>query len=211
MTVTVAEPKIRVPYVIARSGEIVNQHPRFVSKLGGGLRLAYDRPRPNDWAHGVLRVRVRTTREGQPQWRLLNTRRQWECMEKNLCQVCGEVATDPVSGRIPWIMTETAFRDVPGEPGNGYTSAPATCRACIGDALALCPRLHISSAVCTVAYAEPVAVLAEVFQPGPGRRAVHTGEHNVFVRLDDEVLLPRVLATQLIVKVHDLQPAPLLA
>ncbi|MEV4753270.1 hypothetical protein AB0K21_43595 [Streptosporangium sp. NPDC049248] len=128
-------------------------------------------------------------------------------MEKLRCQVCGKVATDPATGRTPWIMTDTAFREIPGDSTGGLTSAPPTCWACVPEALATCPQLRVSSTVCTVARAEPAAVLADMFTPGPGRRAVPTGEYSVEVSLNDEALLPYALATQLIVQVHDLQPA----
>ncbi|MBB2915055.1 hypothetical protein FHS43_006370 [Streptosporangium becharense] len=200
--------RLRIPYVIAHAGEAVPQRLRFVRRPLGGLRLAYDDPRRGDEAYGVLRVRVRGTRQGAPQWRMLNTLRQWRCMERHLCQVCGEPATDPASGRIPWIMTDTAFRELPDDPTGGLTSAPPTCEACIPEALATCPQLHISSAVCTAARSEPAAVLADMFTPGPNGRAVHTGEHNVEISLKDETLLPYALATQLVVQVHDLRPAP---
>lgn len=96
-------------------------------------------------------------------------------------QVCGQAATDPGTGRIPWIMTDTAFRELPEDPAGGLTSAPPTCRACIPEALATCPQLGISSTVCTVARAQPAAVLADMFTPGPGQRAIPTGEHSVSV------------------------------
>ncbi|WP_329084105.1 hypothetical protein [Streptosporangium sp. NBC_01469] len=205
-----APTQLRVPYVIAHADEVAPQRLRFARRPLGGLRLAYDDPRRGDMACGVLRVRVLNNRQGPPQWRKLNTLRQWRCMEKLLCQVCGRAATDPGTGRIPWIMTDTAFRELPEDPAGGLTSAPPTCRACIPEALATCPQLRISQVVCTVARAEPAAVLADMFTPGPGLRATPTGEHNVEISLGDEVLLPYALATQLIVQVHDLQPVPYL-
>ncbi|MER5644103.1 hypothetical protein [Streptosporangium sp. NPDC002524] len=202
-----AATQLRVPYVIAHADEAVPQRLRFARHPLGRLRLAYDDPRRGDMAHGVLRARVLNNQRGAPQWRKLNTLRQWRCMVKNLCQVCGQVATDPETGRISWIMTDTAFRDIPDVANSGYTSAPATCRACIPASLSMCPQLHVSSAVYTVARSEPAAVLADMFGPGPGGLAVHTGEHNVLVGLNEPHLLRNALATQLIVQVHDLQPA----
>ncbi|GAA4192553.1 hypothetical protein GCM10022252_34120 [Streptosporangium oxazolinicum] len=206
-----ASAPLRVPYVIAHAEEAVPQRLRFVRRPLGRLRLAYDDPRRGDMVDGVLRARVLTNRRGAPQWRMLNTLRQWRCMVRDLCQVCGQAATDPGTGRIPWIMTATAFRDIPDVPDSGYTSAPATCRACIPESLSMCPQLHVSSAVYTVARSEPAAVLADMFRPGSDGRPVHTGEHNVLVGLNEPHLLRRALATQLIVQVHDLRPAPHLA
>jgi hypothetical protein len=202
---------LRVPYVIAHADEAVPQLLTFASRRRLGECLAYDNPRQGDVVRGVLRARVLDTREGAPQWRMLNTVRQWSCMEHDLCQVCGEDATDPETGRISWITTATAFQDISEVSNSGYTSAPATCRACILDSLTMCPRLHVSSAVWTVARSEPAAVLADRFAPGPSGRAVHTGEHNVFIGLDELRLLRSALATQLVVRIEDMRPAPHLA
>lgn len=49
-------------------------------------------------------------------------------------------------------------------------------------------------------------MLADMFKPGPGRRAIPTGERNVEISLGNDALIPYALATQLIVQVHDLQP-----
>ncbi|MER5651219.1 hypothetical protein [Streptosporangium sp. NPDC002524] len=200
--------QLRVPYVIAHAAEIAPQPLTFVRRPLGGLRLAYNNERRGDRVKGVLRVRVLNNQRGAPQWRKLNTLRQWRCMEKLLCQVCGQAATDPTTGRIPWITTDSAFRELPEDPTGGLTSAPPTCWACIPEALATCPQLHISQAVGTVARAEPAAVLADMFTPGPSRRALHTGEHNVEISLGEDTLLTHALATQLIVQIHDFQPAP---
>ncbi|MGC5012981.1 hypothetical protein ACLQ2R_19640 [Streptosporangium sp. DT93] len=205
---TAAAPTaLRVPYVIAHADEAAPQPLWFTQRPLAGPRLAYDDPRRGDVVRGVLRARVLNNRRGAPQWRKLNTLRQWRCMERLLCQVCGGVATDPATGRIPWIMTATAFRTLPDDSAGGLTSAPPTCSACIPEALATCPQLHISSTVCTVARAEPAAVLADMFVPGQGGRAVPTGEYSVEVGLSEEALIPYALATQLIVRVYDLQTA----
>ncbi|SDH08960.1 hypothetical protein SAMN05421505_11184 [Sinosporangium album] len=194
---------LRVPHVIAYSEEAVPQHLAFRRSAMQEPYLSYPNPRGTDWALGVLRARVRGNRRGQPQWRFMNTARQWRCMVKGLCQVCGQPAIDP-DGRLPWIITETAYRQL----GDGHhTSAPATCRHCIPESLASCPQLRKSGEVYTAASAEPSAVLADMFAPGPGGRAVHTGEHNVFVSLEWTDLVRSALATQLIVRLHDLRPA----
>ncbi|WP_030907416.1 hypothetical protein [Streptosporangium amethystogenes] len=201
--------RLRVPYVIAHADEALPHPLVFVRRPFTTPRLAYVTPRPGDRAdNGVLRARILDNRQGAPLWRMLNTARQWRCMERVLCQVCGQEATDPETGRIPWVITATAFRAIRGVEGSGYTSAPATCRDCIPEALATCLQLRKSSAVATAARSEPAAILADIFRPGPGRTAIHTDRHNVFVGLDETALLRRVLATQLIVRLHDLQPAP---
>ncbi|GII90631.1 hypothetical protein [Sinosporangium siamense] len=204
MTSAAVQSTLRVPHVIAYSEEAVPQHLAFRRSAVREPYLAYTDPRGTDWALGVLRARVRGNRRGQPQWKLLNTLRQWRCMIKDLCQVCGGRAADPETGRLWWIITETAYRQL----GDGHhTSAPATCRARIPESLASCPRLRESGDVFTAASAEPSAVLADMFAPGPQGRAVHTGEHNVFVSLEWTDLLRSALATQLVVRLHDLRPA----
>ncbi|WP_329093649.1 MULTISPECIES: hypothetical protein [unclassified Streptosporangium] len=72
--------QLRVPYVIAHADEVAPQRLRFARRPLGGLRLVYDDPRRGDMACGVLRVRVLNNRQGPPQWRKLNTLRQWRCM-----------------------------------------------------------------------------------------------------------------------------------
>lgn len=133
-------------------------------------------------------------------------------MERNLCQVCGLPATDPKTSRIPWITTATAFREIPDRPDSGLTSAPATCAECIPESLATCPQLHVSSAVWTVARCEPAAILADMYRPGlNGKSVVHTGERNFFIDLNESGLLRYALATQLVIRIEDMQPAPHLA
>ncbi len=203
------QPKLRVPFVIAYSGELVSTPIGFVKRSIGGVRLSYRLSQRGDVVSGVLRARCLQTRAGLPQWRLLNTRRQWAAMERLLCQVCGEPAPDD-DGRIPWIMTATAFREI--DETSGLTSAPPTCRTCIPEALDSCPRLGISSAVYTAGRSHVAAVLADMYTPGPRcgaglYQAVPTGEHNVEVSFSRADLLPYALATQLIVQVDDLQPA----
>jgi hypothetical protein len=195
---------LRVPRVIAWSGEAVDQKLLFEEhRASGGFRLTHaSHVRDTDWKYGVLRPRVKDAwGSGEPLWRMLNSRRQWRYMEQNKCQVCSKPAADP-DGRIPWVITETGYR---ATADAGLTNAPATCRACMPEALALCPQLRKSSAVYTVAAAEPVAVLAETFEPGPNLEAVKTG-HNVQVDLDEFARLPYVLATQLVVRLEDLRP-----
>jgi hypothetical protein len=209
MTVTpVTRTDLRVPYVIAYSGEAIPQQLTFQSRTPGGARLSYVDSHRGDEVQGVLRARVRENRTGSPQWRKLNTLRQWRCMEKALCQVCGRPATDAHTGRILWIITATAFRQIVGHTNMGYTNAPPTCLTCIPEALATCPQLHTSADIYSVGRSDPAAILADMFVPGLNRRAVPTGEHNVFVHLSWTDLLPYALATQLIVRLHDLQPLP---
>src|SRR5437868_2852855 len=188
-----ARTSLRVPYVIAYSGELVTDPLRFTRTPLGEPRLSYETTRAGDWWGGVLRARAHQHRRGLPQWRKVNPLRQWRAMEQHLCQVCGRSATGP-DGRTSWIMTKTAFRSDGPEATSGVTSAPPTCLTCIPEALALCPQLHVSAAVYTAGDVHPVAVLADMYEPGFGGRVIHTGEHNVEVPLDEPHLLRLALA-----------------
>jgi hypothetical protein len=207
----------RVPYVIAWSGEAVEQPLAFMNDAGESrrdfcepmvflrerARLSYVDPHPSDWVNGLLRARVGQDRSGEPLWRMLNTHRQWLCMMLGLCQVCGESAMDLETSRMWWVITETAFRAT--DAGEGLTNAPPTCPACIPESLALCPQLRKSSAVYTAAHAEPVGVLADVFFPSLSGGVAPVG-HNVFVGFDEMSRHSRVLATQLVVRLMDMTP-----
>jgi hypothetical protein len=179
--------QLRVPHVIAWSGEVVQPDLCFEwADEAGGLRLAHRDPHPDDRPYGVLRARVGLERGGEPQWRLLNTIRQWECMEQLLCQVCGEPAQD--GDRIPWVITETGYRATGDD--SGLTNAPPTCRTCIPDALA-----------------EPTAVLADLYWPRD-EDAVWLGWRNEQILLEEFVRLQWALATQLVVELVDMRPEP---
>ncbi|MBG0831580.1 hypothetical protein HS041_27995 [Planomonospora sp. ID67723] len=195
---------IPVPYVLAYSGEAVRQRLTFAPDPScGELRLSHQDPRPrSDWHRGVLLARVRTNRRGQIMWRHLNRRRQWECMTKDLCQVCKGPAADSRTGRLWWVITETGFRA--SSDSGGLTNAPPTCRPCIPTSLQWCPQLQKSAAVYTVAAAESAGVLADIYRPGPGGVPVFTGEHNAFVGWEEFSVLPFALATQMVVRLHDM-------
>ncbi|GGS87783.1 hypothetical protein GCM10010156_52890 [Planobispora rosea] len=202
-----AATEIPVPYVLAYSGEAVTPHLIFAEdSASGGLRLSHRDPRPrSDWHRDILLARVRTHRRGQVMWRMLNRRRQQECMTKRRCQVCAEPAADPDTGRIWWVITETGFRA--SSASGGLTNAPPTCLTCIPESLQWCPQLRKSAAVYTVGGIESVGVLADLYEPGPDRMPVFTGEHNVFVGWDEFAVLPYALATQMVVRLLDMTPA----
>lgn len=200
-------PNLRVPYVIAFSEELVSDPIHFVRdyRPRGHMKLSYRDPQPGDYANGVLRARARTNRKGKPEWRKINPRRQWQCMDKLWCQVCGKPATDQY-GRLPWIMTESVFHWDEDNPSTAITNAPPTCWACIPESQTFCPQLRESSAVYTARSALPVGVLADLYyQPLFNGNVLPTDERNVEVRFKNQRLLPYVLAHQLIVQVFDLQ------
>ncbi|MBN6052422.1 hypothetical protein JYK22_10810, partial [Nonomuraea sp. RK-328] len=119
-------------------------------------------------------------------------------MVKTLCQVCGRSAVDRESGRAWWLLSGA------GDQCEGYTNAPATCRACIPEAIAGCPHLRRHAAVCTVGAWFPFAVRADVFVPYvPPVRPVAVNE---LVPLSDE-RSRLCVARELVVRLIDVRPA----
>ncbi|MFI7135116.1 hypothetical protein ACIBQ1_56305 [Nonomuraea sp. NPDC050153] len=196
-----------VPYTIAYANELV-EDPIAFEWHNDELRLTYRTPRRNDWVHGILRARVRDLRDRRPdlrgseRMRKLNTRRQWRCMDKRLCQVCGKPATDLETGRIPWALTSTVFERT--GPDSGRTNAPPTCWSCIPKALEECPMLRQDFAVYTVADTTSAGVLADTYVPavaGP-----FLSRHNVFVAWDAHRYHASTLAVAQMVELHDMRP-----
>lgn len=190
-----------VPYVIAYAGEEVTDRLTFEPHRGsdGGMRLAYDPPKPGDRIAGILRARVhdmhtKPDRRGPERMRKLNTRRQWRCMDRLLCQVCSRPATDPAT-RLTWWILVPAVLD-----SEWRTNAPPTCRGCIEVALRECPMLQDNASVCTVSETEAAGVLADMYVPGAGGPELSV--HNVFVAWDAFAYHPRALATSQVVQLH---------
>ncbi|MEO3798277.1 hypothetical protein ABGB14_49480 [Nonomuraea sp. B10E15] len=205
-----------VPYTIAYANELVTDPIGFVS-YAGRSRLSYLPSKAGDWVDhhaaklgsvgGILRARTRDFRDdparrGPERMRKLNTRRQWRCMDKLLCQVCGESVTGFVSDLIPWALTKTVFERT--SLRSGRTNAPPTCWACIPKALEECPMLHEDFALYTVAAARSVGVLADLYRPGVFS-SVTLAAHNVFVAWDDFQHHPYALATAQVVELYGMK------
>lgn len=188
----------RVPFVIGYTGDVVRQPLKFVPRPGG-WRLSYDVPRAGDWAYGVLRLRQRTMRSGRPDFTTVNTRRQWRCMAKRLCQVCARSAVDQDSGRIWWLLSSEG-----GHSTDGFTNAPPTCRACIPEAITYCPRLRRNAMIVTVGDSLPYGVRADLFLPY--LPPVVPYERNAVVLLSDPDR-GLALARELLVRLDDVRPA----
>ncbi|MEV2269221.1 hypothetical protein [Nonomuraea africana] len=205
-----------IPYTIAYANELVTDPVTF-EPYAGRLRLAYQPSVPGDWIKpsaakswepDVLRARVRDLRDkpdqrGPERMRKLNIRRQWRCMRKLLCQVCGSPATDLKSGLIPWPLTKTVFERT--GPNSVRTNAPPTCWSCIPKALEECPMLRADFTVYTVAAVETAGVLADLYRPGIFREPIPTA-HNVFVPWDAHRYRPRALAVAEVVELHGMEP-----
>ncbi|MEQ4718136.1 hypothetical protein [Nonomuraea sp. B19D2] len=205
-----------VPYTIAYAAELVDD-PIGFEWHAGQFRLSYLPPRPGDWVTPpaqwrgepaqILRGRVRDLhskpdKRGPERMRKLNTRRQWRCIDKLLCQVCGGPATDPETGLIPWLLAQTVFEGT-GE-NSGRTNAPPTCWDCIPKALEQCPMLADAPIQCTVTSVKPAGVLADVYAPGIARAGVLTA-HNAFVGWDWHEFHHRALAVAQVVELHGMQ------
>jgi hypothetical protein len=197
-------PSSNPPYVISLEGEAVLHDLRFRHDPAvGGLKLTYPRPDPREWDLGVLRAR-QGPRVGRPNFRRMNTARQWRCMLNQRCQACGESAVDPFTGRIWWLLAAESGDDV----DEGWASAPPVCRTCVPYAIGLCPHLRKHAALYSVGGCEPFAVLAHLFRPGIENRAV-LDERKVMVGLDEFQRLTRALALELRVRLWDARRAPL--
>jgi hypothetical protein len=199
-----------IPYVIAYANELV-EDPILFERHADELRLAYHQHRRSDWVHGILRARIRDLRDrldrrGPERMRKLNTRRQWRCMDKLLCQVCGNSATNPETGLIPWLLTKTVF-EATGED-SGRTNAPPTCWSCVAKALEGCPMLQDNAALHTVTSATSVGVLADMYEPGLFSERPVLARHNVFIAWDAHRYHPCALATSQVLELHGMKPVP---
>ncbi|MGW2213603.1 hypothetical protein ACWCSD_01335 [Nonomuraea sp. NPDC001684] len=204
-----------VPYTIAFANELVTDSIAF-EPFAGRLRLAYQPSQPGDWITppnadpwrpGILRARTRDLRDkpqqrGPERMRKLNTRRQWRCMDKLLCQVCGAPAVDSGSHLIPWPLTETVFERTGSN--SGRTNAPPTCWSCIPKALEECPMLREDFTLYTVRAVESVGVLADLYRPGIFREPILTS-HNVFISWDAPRYHPRALAVAKVLELHGMK------
>ncbi|MCA2223500.1 hypothetical protein [Nonomuraea aurantiaca] len=189
----------RVPFVIGYTGDVVQQALKFVPR-SGGWKLSYDAPRAGDWAYGVLRLRQNSKRSGRPDFTTVNTRRQWRCMSKRLCQVCARSAVDPDTGRISWLLSSEGG----GYERDGFTNAPPTCKACIPEAITYCPHLRRNAMIVTVGDSIPYGVRADLFLPYLPPMVPY--ERNSIVLLSDPDR-EFALARELLVRLKDVRPA----
>ncbi|RSN12771.1 hypothetical protein DMB42_11370 [Nonomuraea sp. WAC 01424] len=199
-----------VPYTIAFANELVTDPIKF-EQHGYELRLTYEKPRPADWVHGILRARVRDLLDkpeevrGAERMRKLNTRRQWRCMRKLLCQVCGEPAQDSKTRLIPWLLTRTVFERT--GPDSGRTNAPPCCWDCIPKALEECHMLQKDFSLYTVASIRSVGVLADMYECGLFSLPA-LAKRNVFVAWDAHRYHSSALAVAHMVELHGMTHVP---
>ncbi|MFI6174996.1 hypothetical protein ACIA8R_05605 [Nonomuraea sp. NPDC051191] len=196
----VSETGFRYPYVIGWTGEAVEEHALRWRPHRDGERLSYAVERRTDVAFGVLRLRQGQSMMGKPDFTTVNTRRQWRCMDKLLCQVCAQSAVDPDTGRTWWLLSSSE-----GAAGDGFTNAPPTCRTCIPEAISQCSHLRRNAAVFTVGASWPYGVRGDVFLPY--LPPVVPFQENAVVRFADTEGIRHCIARELLVRLHDVQPA----
>ncbi|MCK2214310.1 hypothetical protein MF672_010975 [Actinomadura sp. ATCC 31491] len=196
-----------VPYTIAYANELVSD-PIAFERHADEMRLTYLKPRRRDWVHGILHARVLDLRDwqdrrGSERMRKLNRLRQELCMDRALCQVCGHPATDPLTGRIPWLLTSTVLEQT--GPDSGRTNAPPTCWTCIPKALEQCPMLQLDYTLYTVAGRTSAGVLADLYEPLLGTQWPALDKRNVFIAWDAIRDQARALATCRVVELHGMK------
>ncbi|MER7130114.1 hypothetical protein [Streptosporangium saharense] len=192
------------PYITPYAEERV-ELPLTFEHVAGAERLTYRDALPGEWMFGALWARCGTTRGGTILWSMVHTLRQRRCMIKGLCRVCGQSATDSETGRLWWVLSSMP-------PLDGVTPwptvGPPTCRDHVTEALNACPHLRRRNRrklfVCTVGGCMPIGVLANLYDHDDGR--IIEVRHQIAIGLDETHLLPRALATQLIVSLRDIQP-----
>ncbi|MEV4095992.1 hypothetical protein [Streptosporangium saharense] len=188
---------LRKPYITPYAEESVELP--LVFERG---RLSYRDALPGEWMFGALWARCGSRREGKILWAMVHTLRQRRCMLKGLCRVCGRSATDPMTGRLWWVLSSAPV----GKATSWPTVGPPTCREHVTEALSTCPHLRRGRPfVCTVGDHTPIGVLANLYGHDDTGRVVET-RHQMAIGLDETHLLPRALATQLLVSLRDVRP-----
>lgn len=192
---------VRVPYITAYDEERLPYRLTFARdrEATDGWRLCYADAIAQDWMFGVLWSRQGLHRRGRPLWKLVNTIRQRNAMLRLLCQVCGGSAAG-LDGRVSWVLAADPSGTATGA---AYTNSPPTCRSCVPEALATCPRLRHGASVFTVGHVELYGVIANVMRPSPERPAMVEG--NAVIPLEAFHRLEYALAVQLLVTLRDLR------
>lgn len=200
---TVVASPLRKPYVTPYSAEVLGL-PLVFERVAGVPLLTYLDATPQDRMFGALWARCGIGRGGKILWPMIHTLRQRRCMLQRLCRVCGQSAADPDEpNRTWWILPSSPPG---GLPATWPTPNPPTCKAHIAEALVDCPHLRKGSpAVYTAGDYHPIGVLGNLYGQDGGGRLVET-QHQIGIGLDEPHLLPRALATQLIVQLNDLRP-----
>jgi hypothetical protein len=154
----------RVPYIAPWTGEIRKQ-PRLERRplhKGGGIAYA-DEHRLHDRHAGVLWVRMGAVRGvGSPMLAAVNSQRQRQAMDRQLCQVCGATTYGSVDGRHLFLLAEREGRPIAeGEE----TASPPIHEACAAEALRDCPHLLEGAVAARVERPEPWGIAGMLHDP----------------------------------------------
>ncbi|MFF8880737.1 hypothetical protein [Streptomyces flaveolus] len=155
---------VRVPYIAPWTGEIREQ-PRLERRpLNKGGGIAYvDEHRLYDRHADILWVRMGAVRgTGKPLLAGVNSQRQRQAMDRQLCQVCGATTYGRADGHHLYLLAEREGKPIAeGE----QTSAPPIHEACAAEALRDCPHLREGAVAAWVERPEPWGVAGMLYDP----------------------------------------------
>ncbi|NEC73911.1 hypothetical protein [Streptomyces rochei] len=164
MPTTLTWKGVRVPYIAPWTGEIRAQ-PRLERRplnRGGGIAYA-DEHRLYDRHAGILWLRMGAVRgAGTPILAGVNSQRQRQAMDRQLCQVCGETTYGRPDGTHLYLLAEREGRPITeGE----QTASPPIHEDCAAEALRDCPHLREGAVAARVERPEPWGIAGMLHDP----------------------------------------------
>lgn len=184
-----------VPWVARWSGEVIQQPVQIGLLPDGSTRAFYDDGNEDRDAHGVLWFREGIGRTGEPQFGEVSIYRQRACMQKRLCQVCGQKIQSKV---IRWLLHPDQIIRTPRADAV-LTMSPPTCDDCIDLSIGECPVMKNKRVVARVLEYEPWGVYGTVARFGEDGQGQTSGRSYIDYSRTD-VSMQQVIAKQLIVK-----------
>ncbi|MFF7452191.1 MULTISPECIES: hypothetical protein [unclassified Streptomyces] len=155
---------VRVPYIAPWTGEIRVQPKleRRPLQRGGGISYV-DEHRLHDRQAGVLWLRMGAVRGvGTPILAGVNSHRQRQAMDRQLCQVCGSTTYDSTDERHLFLMAEREGSPIAeGE----QTASPPIHEVCAAEALRDCPHLRKGAVAAWVKRPLPWGVAGMLHDP----------------------------------------------
>ncbi|REH18366.1 MULTISPECIES: hypothetical protein [unclassified Streptomyces] len=155
---------VRVPYIAPWTGEIREQ-PRLERRpLNRGGGIAYvDEHRLYDRHAGILWLRMGAVRgAGTPILAGVNSQRQRQAMDRQLCQVCGATTYGRTDGTHLYLLAEREGGPITeGE----QTASPPIHEDCAVEALRDCPHLREGAVAARVERPEPWGIAGMLHDP----------------------------------------------
>ncbi|MFE9679483.1 hypothetical protein ACFYO5_36165 [Streptomyces sp. NPDC006259] len=155
---------MRVPYIAPWTGEIREQPrpERRPLNLGGGIAYL-DEHRLYDRHAGILWLRMGAVRgAGTPILAGVNTQRQSQAMDRQLCRICGATTYGRADGTHLYLLAEREGRPIAqGE----QTASPPVHEDCAAEALRECPHLREGAVAARVERPEPWGIAGMVHDP----------------------------------------------